>query len=304
MFARKSDLGRNTSSSRMDNRSAGYGGTNGEALDRVQSRSQERYRGSREDYRGPLPPPNLSGAAAPNLRRHPSDPNLERTSSQERLNGLPTGQRDGFNAGGQRGRGGYPPRGGYGHGPPRGGFAASRGNSPHAYGRGGHSDGRANYSSGRGRGGVMAGGTVMVRPQQGPPPGYPPQGGSVAPERYGSQDQLRGVPPQAFGGAAGAPRRASLGAMGRRPSPGLNPALPQGGLFVGQAVEMDAATGRVSQAADRPQGGDGVYDLVTLPPNEASGSGAYSLTGAPGPANIVPPTDLASPSSVYSHAPE
>jgi hypothetical protein len=102
----------------------------------------------------------------------------------------------------------------------------------------------------------------------------------------------------------------------RRPSPGITPPgmtppLPEGGQFVGQAVEMNAATGRISQAAARPQEGEIVHNMVTMEPNrsrdflnEPSPSSEYSSPGAPKPLNMAQPPDMISPSSMYGHAPE
>jgi hypothetical protein len=288
-----SDLSRRTPSHRTNGGPMGYVGGGGEALGPVRSRSQDQYRGPRDEYGNPL------GAAPPNLHRGPSDPNLRQMNSRERMTGLPPGPRGGFGYGGPRGRGGYLPRGGYG--PPRGGFGAPRGGPNPPYGRG-YNDGRGNYN-GRGRGGPMAAGigagmaagAMMGRPQQGPPPGYPPQRQTVSPEPYG---------------LPGGPRQPSPGGTMRRPSHGLTPPLPPNG-FVGQAVEMNANTGRISQAGGRAEDGEPVHRMVTMPPNrlgvsppQASPSSAYSSDGAPRPPNMGQARDLTSPGSMYSNGPE
>jgi hypothetical protein len=85
-----------------------------------------------------------------------------------------------------------------------------------------------------------------------------------------------------------------------RRTSGPTPPLP-----VGQAVEMNATTGRSSQMANRPDENDAVHDLVTKPPgqtlNEQSPNSEYGSAGARGNPNMA---DLASPSSMYSRPPE
>ncbi len=313
----RSDLSQRTPSNATNRGAMGYGGSNGEALGPVRSRSQDQYMGARDEYGSPVPSSNALGAAPPNLQRDPADPTLRQRSSRERINGVPPGPRGGFGYGGPRGRGGYPPRGGYG--PPRGGFGGPRGGPNQAFGRGGYNDGRGDYNNGRGRGGAMAAGVgagmaagaLMGRSQQGPPPGYPPQGQRVSPEGYSSQDDLRRTPLQGYAGAPGGPRQPSPGRQMRRPSPAITPPLPQDGPFVGQAVEMNAATGRISQAAGRPEEGESVHGAVTLQPgqphyspDQPSPSSQYSSPGVLRPPNMAQQPDLASPSSMYSHAPE
>ena len=178
--------------------------------------------------------------------------------------------------------------------------------------RGGYHDGRGSHYNRQIRGGAMAAGVgaglaagaLMGRPQQGPPPGYPPQAQRFSPEGYGSQENLHRVPSQGYG-APGGLRQQSSGGQMRRPSPGPTPPLPQDAPFVGQAVEMNAATGRISQAASRPQDGEGVHGTVTMRPGQPSpGSQSSSPDGPRPPPNAGEPTGLTSPSSMYSHAPE
>lgn len=313
----RTEMSGRTLSNRMDGGVMGYRGVNGEALGPVRSRSQEQHRLVRDEY-GSLPPSsNVLGAAPPNLRRDPSDPNLRQRPSREHTNGFPVGPRGGLGYGGPRGRGGYPPRGAYG--PPRAGFGGPRGGPNPAYGRGGYNDGRGNYHTGRGRGGTMAAGigagmaagAMIGRPQQGPPPGYPPQGQRVSTEGYNSQDDLRQYPSPAYGGVQGGRREPSPGVQMRRPSPETTTPVPPGGSSVGQAVEMTAATGRMSQAANRPQDGEILHNMVTMPPtqsrdlpNASSPSSEYSSPGVSRPPNMGQPPDLVSPSSTYSYGHE
>ena len=291
----------------MNSGATAYRGSNGEALGPTRSRSQDQYMAVRDEYGSPLPSSDALGTEPPNLSRGPSNPSLRQMPSQERMDGLSAGPRSGFASGGPRGRGGYPPRGGYG--PPRGGLGRPRGGPNHALGRGGYNDGRGNYQGRAGAGvtgagdGMTAGG-LMGNPQQGPPPGYPLPGQRVSPEQYSSHEDLRRVPPQAYGGARGGQRLQPPRPM-RRPSPGLTPPFPRDAPFVGQAVEMNAATGRISQSVGRPQG-EAVHGMVTVEPSQPSPSSQYSSSDAPKPPNMVQAPDLASSSSInsYSHAPE
>jgi hypothetical protein len=301
----RSDFSRRSPANRMNGGMVGYRGNNGEALGPVRSRGQDQYG-------GPVPLSNAFGGAPPNLHRDPSDPSLRQSASRERMNPLPAGSRGGFGYGRPSGRGGYPPRGGYG--PPRGGFGGSRGGPNSGFGRGGFNEGRGVYNNGRGRGAVLAGGIgagmaaggLMGRSQQGPPPGYPPQGQNASPEQYGSRDDLRRMPSQGYGGAPGGPRQQSPGGPMRGPSPGVAPPLPQSKSSVGQAVEMSAATGRISQTAARPHEEGAVHNLshVSPPPNQGSPSSEYSAPGEIRPPNMPQAQDPGSPSSTYSYGPE
>lgn len=162
-----------------------------------------------------------------------------------------------------------------------------------------------------GVGAGMAAGALMGRSQAGPPPGYPPRGQRGSPEGYGSQDDLRRIPSQGYGGVPGAPQPPSPGGPLRRTPPGSIPPMPQGGPFVGQAIEMNAVTGRISQAAGRPQEEENVHGGVTMRPNQShhspnqpSPSSEYSSPGASRPPNLAHPQDIAGPSGAYSHGPE
>ncbi len=155
-----------------------------------------------------------------------------------------------------------------------------------------------------GAGAGIATGAIVGRPQQGPPPGYPPQGQRITPEGYGSQEHLRRVPSQGYGAPGGLQQQAPGGQL-PRPSPGPIPALPQDAPFVGQAVEMNAATGRMSQAASRPQDGEIVHRTVMLRDGQPSPSSHYSSPdGARPPPSMGQASGVTSPSSMYSHAPE
>ncbi|KAF7510584.1 hypothetical protein GJ744_006196 [Endocarpon pusillum] len=303
------DLGQRTPSTKMNGGPVGYRGSNGEALGPVRSRSQDQYKGARDDFESSLPSSGVMDAAPPNLRG-PSDPDLRQRALRDRMDGPPGGPRGGFGYGGPRGRAGYPSRGSYG--PPRGGMGGPRGGPNHAMSRGGYQDGRGSHYNRQIRGGAMAAGVgtglaagaLTGRPQQGPPPGYPPQGQRVSPEGYGSQENLRRFPSQGYG-APGDLRQQYDGVQMRRPSPGPTPLLPQDAPFVGQAVEMNAATGRISQAASRPQDEEMVHDTVTMRPGQPSPGSQYSSPDGPSPlSNNGEPTGLTSPSSMYSHAPE
>jgi hypothetical protein len=312
----RSDFSRRSPSNRRDGSAVGYRGTDGNILGPVRSRSQDQYRGARDEYGNPVPPSNALGSGPTNLHRDRSDPSLRQSYSRERMNGLPLGPRGGSGYGGLRGRGGYPPRGGYG--PSRGGFGGPRGGPNQGVNRGGYSDGRGNYHNGRGRGGAMAAGVgagmaagaMMDRSQQGPPPGYPPQGQRMSPEGYGSQDDLRCNPSQGYGGAPAGLRQQSPGGQMRRPSRSMVPPLSQHESLVGQAVEMNASTGRISQASGRPEDGEAIHGMVTMPPNipsdNTSPSSEYSSPGAiPRPPNLNQRLDLVSPSSsMHSNGPE
>jgi hypothetical protein len=146
-----------------------------------------------------------------------------------------------------------------------------------------------------GVGAPMAAGAMMGRPQHGPPPGYPPYGQKVSPAPYGSHDDLRRAPSQEYRGAAGGPAQQFL-----KKTPPLADDAPS----VGQAVEMDAATGRTSQAAGRPGEGEIVHNMVTMQAGQASPSSQYSPGDVPGPPNTRHPPDPANPNSMYSYAPE
>jgi uncharacterized membrane protein len=322
----RSDLSQSTPSARMNGSALGYRGGNGEVLAPARSRSQDHLRGPRDEYGAPLAP------NAASLRSGPSDPSLRRRFSQERMNGPPAGPRGGYGYAGPRGRA-YPTRGGYG--PPRGGvggprggpnqgpgrgayndgrayyhngrgrgvYDGGRGNYPNGRGRGAYDDGRGNYHTGPGRGGVlaaevgagMAAGAMMGRQQPGPPPGYPPYGPKASPGQYGSQDDLRQAPSQEYRGApSGPPQQFSR----------KTPPLAEDVSLVGQALEMNAVTGRISQAAGRPGEGEIVDNMVTMHTGQVSPSSQYSPVGMPGPPNLRQAPELANPNSMYSHAPE
>lgn len=301
------DLGQRTPSTQMNGGPVGYRGSNGEALGPVRSRSQDQYKGARDDFESSLPSSGATDAVPPNLSRGPSDPALRQRGLRDRMDGTPGGPRAGFGYGGPRGRGGYPPRGSYG--PPRGGMGGPRGGPNHAMSRGGYHDGRGGHYNRQVRGGAMAAGVgagmaagaLMGRPQQGSPPGYPPQGQRFSPEGYDSQENLHRVPSQGYG-APGDLGQQYSGIHMPRPSPGPTPPLPQDAPSVGQAVEMNAATGRISQAASRPQDAEMVHDTVTMRPGQPSPGNQYTSTDGPrSPSNMGEPS---SPSSMYSHAPE
>jgi uncharacterized membrane protein len=329
----KSDLSQTTSTTRVNGGSLGFRGANGEGLAPTRSRSQDQLRGPRDEYGAPLAPYQVSGPNTVSLRSGPSDPSLRQRFSQERMNGPPTGPRGGYGYAGPGGRG-YPPRGGYGpprgvvqgprggsnHGPGRGAYNdgrgnyhygrgrgaaydGGRGNYPNGRGRGAYDDGRGNYHNGPGRGGVMAAevgagmaaGAMMGRPQPGPPPGYPPYGQRIPPGQYGSQDDLRRAPSQEYRGAPGGP----LQQFPRR-----TPPLAEDVPSVGQAVEMDVATGRISQATGRPGEGEIAHNMVTMRTGQVSPSSQYSPADMPGPPDMRQPADLAKPNSMYSHGQE
>jgi hypothetical protein len=206
----------------------------------------------RDQYGNPMPrpPPGSYGmrsrdpSAEPSLNRQYSE-----NSMKSRGRGMPPG--------GYRGRGGYPPRGGYGpprggYGPPRGGYGPPRGGYGGSY-RGGMSDAMM--------AGGMAGGAMMRGGRAGPPPGYGAQRGP-SPGGYGR----RPSPPQqpGYGGdayqAPPAPQYAAYNpdearvSLPRAESPPPLPGLDTPGpVPVGQAVEMDAATGSPSPS-NAPKG--------------------------------------------------
>lgn len=296
----RSDFSRITPTNRMASEPMGEG------LGPTRSRSHDRYRGVTDEFGGPIPSSNAVGGVPPHLRRDPSDPSLRQMPSWDRVNELPP--RGGFGYGGPRGRGGYPARGGYG--PPRGGFTGPRGGPGQGFGRGAFNDGRGNYYNGRGRGSAVASG-YMGRPGPGPPPGYPPQGQGISPERYGSQEESSRRPSQGSGSASSGPRQQSPGTPLRRPSPGMAPPSTQDHYFVGQAVEMNASTGRISQAGGRAEEGEAVHRMITvpenhsgIPPDQASPSSQYSSAEAPRPPFAATQQNMSNTSSMYSNPPE
>ena len=95
----------------------------------------------------------------------------------------------------------------------------------------------------------------------------------------------------------------------RGPSRAVAPPPPPQASFVGQAVEMNASTGRVSQAVGRPEDGEANYGMITMPPNlpidQTSPSSEYSSSGAISrPPDTNQRLDLASPGSMYSNGHE
>jgi hypothetical protein len=190
-----------------------------------------RYNGppQRDEYGNIIPP--QAGYGQPGMRRDPS---------QDRMRG-------GYGDNNFRGRGGPP--GGY------------RGRGGPGYGRGGFNPNtRGGYGPGPGRGGPngmmgpMAGG-AMMRGGRGGPPGYPNGNGSYRGESPGGSYGPMGRAPApgpgygdgAYSGYNGGDIRDSLPrAESPPPMPGIDSPGP-----VGQAVELNAATGSPSHA---PQG--------------------------------------------------
>ena len=215
---------------------------------------------------------------------------------------------------------GYPPRGGFG---PRGGL------------RGGPYGGRgAPYGPGRGGppGGLtMRGGPMMGR-GQGPPPGYvpqqargmPPQGQmpsetEAPPNQYdiiddysrntlysrqtqdlsapGSQDVPPSAPGQVPRGQSPYGMRAqSPGGPGRMRQPSPAPPMPDSGS-VGQAVEMDASTGRSS---DLPSAYGPPGNRVRASDDEIQGMIGLQQQRQNSPSGRRP--GIQSPTSMYSQA--
>lgn len=221
----------------------------------------ERY-GSQSRMVGNVPPRDQYGNAMPRQSPGPygmqsRDTSLNRQYSDGANNGRGRG---GMPPGGFRGRGGYPPNGRGGYGPPRGSMGPRGGYGPPprgSYGgpyRGGMNDAMM------GGAGMVAGG---MRGGRAPPPGYgPPPNGrgydnrGMSPAAYGRRpselqqypnDAYAPLPAQNTGYTPYNPEEPSRDSLPRAESPPPMPGLENAGP-VGQAIEMDAATGSPSRA--------------------------------------------------------
>lgn len=210
----------------------------------------ERYgpmnRSPKDEFGNPIPP---NGFGPPSLRRDPSDPRMRDQYMNSRPGppgppGPPMGPPMGPPRGGFRGRGYGPPRGRGGFGPGPGPGPGSRGPPPQGYPpRGGIRGGRGGPPM---RGAPMVRGDPMMG-RGGPPPGYPPQPQETPPNQYDIIDDYSRQT-QDFSGQN--PYQSPYGSRNQSPAGRMrapSPAPPMPGAPVGQAVEMDAQTGRSSE---------------------------------------------------------
>jgi hypothetical protein len=275
----RSEFSGRSPSGRTNGDFGGYRGGDGMALAPTRSRSRDPAMGARDEYGNPFSPSEgLRGVSSPTHRTHTPDSDFRRMPSRERTNGMAVASRGGAGYGPPRGGGGYPSRGGYG--PPRGGFGGPRGGGGPVMGFA-----RDDYSGGRGRGGPMTSGGMDRSNYGPPPPGYPPLG----PSRSFEQSRT-----PRYAGSLGGPRRPSLGDSTQRAPFEAAPSLPVNGRFLGQAVEMNASTGRMSQAADVADDGEGPYyaGRIDSSPtrgfsNRASPASQYGSLGQPRQAQLA-----------------